>query len=163
MAIINSHWHLDHVSGNPDLKRAYPAAKVYASDAIDGALRGLLPKSAVEGRKYLDAGQLPPETLDDLKNDLATIDSGASLRPDVVVKQSGTLNLGGLELRVNLAPDAATDGDLWVFDPASKVIGRSGHPAGAMPRRTRRARLTRNRCSPLGVPPLGAQLAKPSG
>jgi glyoxylase-like metal-dependent hydrolase (beta-lactamase superfamily II) len=122
VAIINSHWHLDHVSGNPDLKRAYPAAKVYASDAIDGALKGFLPKSAVEGRKYLEAGQLPPETLEDLKNDLATIDSGAKLRPDVVVKKSGTLKLGGLDLRVNLAPDAATDGDLWVFDPVSKVI-----------------------------------------
>jgi glyoxylase-like metal-dependent hydrolase (beta-lactamase superfamily II) len=122
VAIINSHWHLDHVSGNPELKRAYPAAKVYASDAIDGALKGFLPKSAIEGRKYLAGGQLPQETLEDLRNDLATIDSGASLRPDVVVKQSGTLKLGGLELRVNLAPDAATDGDLWVFDPVSKVL-----------------------------------------
>ena len=122
VAIINSHWHLDHVSGNPDLKRAYPAAKVYASDAIDGALKGFLPRSAADGRKYLDAGQLPPETLEDLRNDLATIDSGASLRPDVVVNKSDTLNLGGLELQVNLAPDAATHGDLWVFDPVGKVI-----------------------------------------
>lgn len=122
VAIINSHWHLDHVSGNVDLKRAFPDAKVYASDAIDGALKGFLPKSAVEGRKYLEAGQLPPETLEDLRNDLATIDSGAKLRPDIVVKKSGSLKLGGRELQVNLAPDAATDGDLWVFDPVSKVI-----------------------------------------
>ncbi len=122
VAIINSHWHLDHVSGNPDIKRAYPSAKVYASNAIDGALIGFLPKSAIDGRKYLEAGQLPPETLEDLKNDLATIDSGQSLRPDVVITKSGTQRLGGLELKLNLAKDAATAGDVWVFDPVSKVL-----------------------------------------
>jgi glyoxylase-like metal-dependent hydrolase (beta-lactamase superfamily II) len=122
VAIINSHWHLDHVSGNPALKRAYPSARVYASDAIDGALKGFLATSAADGRKYLTDPQLPPETLEDLKNDLATVDSGASLRPDVIIGQSKMLTLGGITLQVHLAPDAATAGDLWVFDPMSKVV-----------------------------------------
>ena len=121
VAIVNSHWHLDHVSGNADLKRAYPAAKVYASNAVDGALKGFLPRSAEDGRKHLAAGALPPDTLDDLRHDLATIDNGASIRPDVVVTRSGARALGGLRLRVNLAPHAATDGDVWVFDPSSGV------------------------------------------
>ena len=42
VAIVNSHWHLDHVSGNAALRAAYPRAQVYASDAIDGAMRGFL-------------------------------------------------------------------------------------------------------------------------
>src|SRR5580765_7689780 len=33
--IVNSHWHLDHVSGNPDLRAAYPRLTVYASNAIN--------------------------------------------------------------------------------------------------------------------------------
>ncbi len=42
VAIVNTHWHLDHVSGNPDMRAAYPGLRVYASDAIDGALDKLL-------------------------------------------------------------------------------------------------------------------------
>lgn len=121
VAIVNSHWHLDHVSGNPDLKRAYPKAKVYASAAIDGALKTFLPKSAADGRAYLAAGDLPRETLEDIAGDIATIEAGQDLRPDVVIDTSGQRKLGGLTLQVNLAHDAATAGDVWLYDPRTHV------------------------------------------
>ena len=121
VAIINSHWHLDHVSGNPDLKRAWPTAKVYASAAIDKALQGFLPNSVRENQQMLDQSGLPPETADDLRGDIATIENGQALRPDVVVTASKTRVIGGLKLRLSLAPHAATDGDVWVFDPKSRV------------------------------------------
>jgi glyoxylase-like metal-dependent hydrolase (beta-lactamase superfamily II) len=38
-AIVNSHWHLDHVGGNPRLRSAFPDIRVYASSAIDAARR----------------------------------------------------------------------------------------------------------------------------
>lgn len=120
-AIVNSHWHLDHVSGNPDLRRAYPAARVYASAAIDKALTGFLAKGAEDGRAYLKAGELPKETLEDIASDIATVEAGAALRPDVVVTGSETRKLAGLRLAVNLAPHAATAGDVWLYDPASRV------------------------------------------
>ncbi len=41
-AIINSHWHLDHVGGNVLLRQAYPGVEVYATSAIDAALNGFL-------------------------------------------------------------------------------------------------------------------------
>src|ERR1700694_3552489 len=41
-AIINSHWHLDHVGGNPLLRDAFPNIHVYASSAIDAARTGFL-------------------------------------------------------------------------------------------------------------------------
>ncbi|MBK8596027.1 MAG: MBL fold metallo-hydrolase [Holophagales bacterium] len=41
-AVVNTHWHLDHVGGNPAVKAAYPSVRVYASSAIDGALKGFL-------------------------------------------------------------------------------------------------------------------------
>lgn len=122
VAIVNSHWHLDHVSGNPDLKQAYPKAKVYASTAIDGALAGFLPRSAERAKPYLASGKLPPETAEDLRADLATIENGRALRPDIPVTASGRRKLGGLKVQLNLARHAATDGDLWLFEPKSGVV-----------------------------------------
>jgi glyoxylase-like metal-dependent hydrolase (beta-lactamase superfamily II) len=121
VAIVNSHWHLDHVSGNPDIRRAYPGLKAYASGAIDDALTGFLPRSAADGRQYLTDPSLPPGTLEDLKADLATIDNGKALRPDVIIDRSGVRTLAGLKLQLNLAPNAATDGDVWLYDPRTRV------------------------------------------
>jgi glyoxylase-like metal-dependent hydrolase (beta-lactamase superfamily II) len=41
-AVINSHWHLDHIGGNPRIRAAYPDVQVYASAAIDEAMHGFL-------------------------------------------------------------------------------------------------------------------------
>ena len=121
VAIVNSHWHLDHVSGNPDLKRAYPAAKVYASDAIDGALAGFLRDSAVGAREYLKSAGLPPEVAEDIRNDLVTTENASSIRPDIVVKQSGALTLAGRPMDARLSVNGPTAGDLWIYDPATRI------------------------------------------
>jgi glyoxylase-like metal-dependent hydrolase (beta-lactamase superfamily II) len=121
VAIVNSHWHLDHVSGNPALRAAYPALRVYASNAIDAALSGFLPASAKESVPYLDDPTVPEETRADMRLDLATIQHGAALRPDVVISTSKSLSLGGRKFRINLAPDAATSGDVWLFDKRSGI------------------------------------------
>jgi glyoxylase-like metal-dependent hydrolase (beta-lactamase superfamily II) len=120
-AIVNSHWHLDHVSGNPVLKAQWPDASVYASAAIDEAITGFLAKSAADGRRYLDDKTLPPETLEDLRADLATFDHAQRLKPDVVLETSGVRTLAGLKLQLNLAHDAATAGDVWVYDPKTRI------------------------------------------
>src|SRR5690349_17824420 len=44
-AIVNTHWHLDHVGGNAEIRAAYPKAPVYGSMAVEGALTGFFPKS----------------------------------------------------------------------------------------------------------------------
>lgn len=121
-AIVNSHWHLDHVSGNPALRAAYPGLKVYASNAIDEALTGFLAKSAAQAKPYLDSGKLPPETAEDVRGDIATFENGAALKPDVVIAESSTRRIAGKPLAVNLAADAATAGDVWVYDPKSRVL-----------------------------------------
>jgi len=121
VAIVNSHWHLDHVSGDPALKQAYPGAKVYASRAIDEALTGFLARSMAEAQPYLDSGKLPPETVEDLRADMATIRAGQALRPDVPIEASGPRTLGGLRLQVNLAVRAATAGDVWIYDPRTRL------------------------------------------
>lgn len=122
VAVINSHWHLDHVSGNPALRAAWPGLTVYASSAIDDALTGFLARSAADAQAYLASGKLPPETAEDIRGDLATVANGQGLKPDVVVDRSATRRIGGLSLRLNLAANAATDGDVWVYDPRSRIV-----------------------------------------
>ena len=62
VAVINSHWHLDHVTGNIGLRKDYPGMKVYASGAINEALTGFLAKSAESSRKTLASEKLDPES-----------------------------------------------------------------------------------------------------
>ncbi|HEV7612377.1 MAG TPA: MBL fold metallo-hydrolase [Steroidobacteraceae bacterium] len=121
IAIVNTHWHLDHVSGNPALRAAYPGLRVYASDAIDSALTGFLASSAKEEAGYLDDPQFPRELREDIRGDLLTIQNGAALKPDNVISASGSMTLGGRVLRINLAPNAATAGDVWLYDHKIRV------------------------------------------
>lgn len=119
--IVNTHWHLDHVSGNPVVKSAFPAALVYASGAIDVALTGFLARSAAEARKAVASGKLDPVMLEEVKGDLAAFANGNKLKPDLRVDTSGPLSLAGRRIEVRLAADAATQGDVWLYDPATRV------------------------------------------
>jgi len=121
VAVLNSHWHLDHTSGNPRLRAAYPALKVYASDAIDGAMKGFLAKSKIQSGALLDDPGVPEAIKAEIRADIATIDSGKAIFPDVLVSQSGEVGLGGRRLQLGLA-HAATRGDLWVYDPAQRFL-----------------------------------------
>ena len=122
VAIVNSHWHLDHVSGNPGLKAAYPGARVYASDAIRGARAGFLKDSVNSAREYLNSPDLAAETAEDIRNDLATTEDGSALEPDVVITESATHVLGGRKLELKLSANGPTAGDVWLFDPASRIV-----------------------------------------
>src|SRR5262249_52431524 len=42
VAVVNTHWHLDHVGGNPMVRHEFPEVRVYASDAIVAARKGFL-------------------------------------------------------------------------------------------------------------------------
>ena len=121
VAIVNTHWHLDHVSGNRALRAAFPALRVYASDAIERALPGFLASSAKDSAAYLDDPNVSESLRDDIRADLTTIQDGAALKPDVIVAASREFSLGGRQLQINLAPNAATAGDLWLYDATSRV------------------------------------------
>ena len=125
IAIVNTHWHLDHVSGNPALKAAHPAVKVYGTSAIDGALAGFLATSAEESRRALADGTLPAAARADVEGDLATIARGAELRPDIVVDEPRDIAIAGRPLSLRVAHHAVTERDLWIFDAAEKraIVG----------------------------------------
>jgi glyoxylase-like metal-dependent hydrolase (beta-lactamase superfamily II) len=121
-AIVNTHWHLDHTSGNGPVRAAFPHAEVYASSAIDGALPTFLRQSREDMERRLAAGQLSEAQQGEVRRFLAVMDHPESLRPTRPVTRSGTQRIAGRRLQVNLAPFAATEGDVWLYDPALRLL-----------------------------------------
>lgn len=121
VAVINSHWHLDHVSGNSALRAAFPQLRVYSSKAIDGALAGFLASSAREYANYVNDARFPETLREDIRGDILTIENGAVLRPDEPIESSTAMNLGGRAFHVYLARHAVTSGDVWLYDEQSGV------------------------------------------
>jgi glyoxylase-like metal-dependent hydrolase (beta-lactamase superfamily II) len=121
-AIVNTHWHLDHTSGNGLVRAAFPRALVYASNAIDGALATFLRQSREDAERRLAAGQLSEAQQGEVRRFLAVMDHPEMLRPTRPVTRSGTQRIAGRRLQVNLAPFAATEGDVWLYDPAARLL-----------------------------------------
>ncbi|MGW8392016.1 MBL fold metallo-hydrolase [Pseudoduganella sp. HUAS MS19] len=121
-AIINTHWHLDHATGNARIRAAYPGAKLYTSTAIEGALKGFLSRNVDKAKARLDDPTVPESSKVDTRLYLNAISDPANLIPDLPVKGTMSVRLGGRELWLHLAKHAATEGDVWVHDAASKTV-----------------------------------------
>ena len=115
-AIFNTHWHMDHVQGNLDIRQAYPGAHVYATTAIDGALPTFLAKGRQGAEARLKDPKTPPARIREIKRYLARMDDPDSVRPTVSVSKSGTMKIAGRALDVHVAPFAVTEADLWLYD-----------------------------------------------
>ena len=112
-AVLNSHWHLDHIGGNVLIRQEQPNTKIYASGALADARKGFL----ANYRK-----QLEEMGADRFRAEIDLIDAGDRLAPDVVIGKSGMMTIAGRELQVGLETYAVTAGDVWVFDPRSGVL-----------------------------------------
>lgn len=121
VAVVNSHWHLDHISGNPRLRAVHPELRVYASSAIEGAMVGFLAKSRQQGLEFLKQPGDPVQQAE-IRADLATIDSGTALYPDVYIESPGKRVLAGRRLQVGLEHYAVTGGDVWLYDAETRVL-----------------------------------------
>jgi len=121
-AIVNSHWHLDHVGGNVKLRQAFPNARVVASAAIEDAMHGFLAnyhaqlEDAIKQAGDDTAKQAP------WRAELALIDAGPVLFPDQIIAAPTTLTLAGRKVRIGFENYAVTAGDVWLFDPATRVL-----------------------------------------
>jgi glyoxylase-like metal-dependent hydrolase (beta-lactamase superfamily II) len=120
-AIINSHWHLDHTTGNWDIRQAYPRVEVYASNALKGALGTFLADSKASAEKMLADPKTTPMQRDQILRGRAVIDHPERIAPNRVIARSGRMNIAGRPLDVHLARFAATEGDVWLYDPKSRV------------------------------------------
>jgi glyoxylase-like metal-dependent hydrolase (beta-lactamase superfamily II) len=121
-AIINSHWHLDHVSGNLPLRKRWPDAAVYANDtALTDALGTFLERGLAANRLAVEDPGTLPDLAEDLRGDIATVEQGEQLHPAVNVTASTTLTIGGRRLELHTA-SAASAGDIWLYDPAARRV-----------------------------------------
>lgn len=132
-AIINTHWHLDHTTGNAEIRAAYPEAEVHASRAIDGALTGFLRESRARSEAYIRSGKASAEEIAEIRRGHATIDKPDALRPTVPVTSSGERSIAGRALQLNLAPYAVTEGDVWLFDERAGLLIAGDLVVGLVP------------------------------
>ena len=86
-AIVNTHWHLDHTSGNGRIKAAYPDAPVYATNAVDRVLAegGFLARNLESSKPMLDDPKVSEIQKEEVRIFMATMAESDVLRPDVVV------------------------------------------------------------------------------
>ena len=120
-AIINSHWHLDHTTGNYDIRRIYPRVDVYATTAIEGALVGFLGRNREQGDKTLADPKVPEPQKAQMRRGRYRTDNPDTLRPTRPVMKSETVKIAGRKLDLHVAHFAATEADLWVFDPKARL------------------------------------------
>ena len=120
-AILNSHWHLDHTTGNDDLRAAYPRAPVYATTAIEGALVGFLGRNREQADKMLADPKVPEGQKAQILRGRDRTDHPDKLRPTRPVLRSARMTIAGRTFDIHVAPFAASEADLWLYDPKTKV------------------------------------------
>lgn len=120
-AIINSHWHLDHIGGDARIRSVYPDVQIYASDALKGAISGFLARY----RKYLENEiQKSPDDpkTQASRDELAIIETAPSALPTEIITKTVQLTIAGRQLVLHLETNSVTGGDVWVFDPATRAL-----------------------------------------
>jgi glyoxylase-like metal-dependent hydrolase (beta-lactamase superfamily II) len=122
-AIVNTHWHLDHTSGNGRLKAAFPGARVHSTNAIDRALAegGFLARNLESTKAMLDDPKVDDLQKDEMRVFVATMAESDVLRPDVILAADGRRAIGGREFDLHVTNGAVSDADVWLYDRASGI------------------------------------------
>jgi glyoxylase-like metal-dependent hydrolase (beta-lactamase superfamily II) len=122
VAIINTHWHLDHSGGNAELRAAFPTAQIVTTAAIDRAYTEFFAKNRPKGDALLASDDLPAQQRADMLLDRAAVDDPAKqLRPTLPITRAQIVKLAGRDLDLRVTSYAATDADLWIYEPTTKT------------------------------------------
>lgn len=121
-AVINTHWHLDHLGGNIELRRSAPGLRSHASAALREAVQRRMPDSEAELRSLLADPATDAQTRRMVEIDLALYAGRASFLPDELIEgPAHELELAGRRLSVGVER-GVSGGDVWVLDHASGVL-----------------------------------------
>lgn len=121
-AVATTHWHLDHLGGNARLREVFPGLDAIAAPAVGEAITRRFPGFRADLERMLADPATPPDILQMVRVDIALYDRAAQLRPTRTFDRADdTLLLAGRKLRAGVV-QGASDGDLWLFDPASRVL-----------------------------------------
>ena len=121
-AIVNTHWHLDHATGNIALKDRYPGLQTWAGDGMNHALSGILAQSLARNRTFMASDRGTPIQRQNAARSLAALEQGERLTADVLIESGGRRSVGGLDLDVFLSVDAASESDVWLRDPRTGTM-----------------------------------------
>ncbi len=117
VAVVNTHWHLDHTTGNRELLSAHPRARLLATDAVSGALTGFLAAAPQRARDRAADQTLSEDERARARRTLAALEDRAALVPETPVAVGGAVELGGRRFALRVARSAATEADLWLLAP----------------------------------------------
>lgn len=122
-AIVNSHWHLDHTTGNMDLLKAHPGAAIVTSRAIEGQLfRDFIAPGREQAKKALADGTAPEAQRPRMIRAQAFLDEPRYGRPTVPITGSGPRQIAGRTIDVRFTPFAVSEGDVWLIIPEEKMV-----------------------------------------
>lgn len=123
VAIVNTHWHLDHSSGNGRLKAVYPDARVYTTSAVGRVLApgGFLVRNVDGARAMLAGAEITPVQREEVQIFLDTMAESQVLRPDVVIDRTQRMRLAGRRFDLHVANGAVTDADVWLYDRRTRI------------------------------------------
>ncbi len=120
-AIVNTHWHLDHSTGNRDLKLDFPDAEIIATDAARGALTGFLKPSLDRTRAMIADAATPPAERAGAERRLAAVMDEASFFSANPPRQDQTRSIAGRSVNLHVAHAAVTEADLWLVVPDEQL------------------------------------------
>lgn len=122
-AIVNTHWHLDHTSGNRRIKAVFPEARVYATSGIDAVLApgGFLERGLARARARVSDATVPEAERVETALFLETMDNAQFLRPDIVASESGRMRIARRRFDVRVTNGAVSEADIWLYDSRTRV------------------------------------------
>jgi glyoxylase-like metal-dependent hydrolase (beta-lactamase superfamily II) len=121
-AVVNTHWHLDHIGGNALIRRRSPGVVIHASPALGEARKGFLAGYRGQLEEAIRQAGDDSAAVQSFRTEAALIDSGQALEPDSLLRSSGERTLFGRKLILNLEEHAVTAGDVWIYDPETRVL-----------------------------------------